>query len=171
MNTMKKGIFQCGLLVSISLAFSCSAPSKENNSVRDQTSKVENDLPDMRIRRLDQSEVDIKSLSGKVVLIFFFPECDHCQREASQISQNIAAFDNVTLYFITSDTAEKAEGFAKDYFLSGLDNVVFGNTPAESVLKNFGPIATPSMYIYSAEQKLVKAFNGEVSISEVLKYI
>ncbi len=168
---MKKEIFQCGLLVFISLAFSCSAPSKENNSVRNQTSKVENDLPDMRIRCLDQSEVDIKTLSGKVVLIFFFPECDHCQREASQISQNIAAFNNVTLYFITSDTAEKAEGFAKDYFLNGLDNVVFGNTPAESVLKNFGPIATPSMYIYSADQKLVKAFNGEVSISEVLRFI
>jgi len=168
---MKKGIFPCGLLVFISLAFGCSSSSTENNSVRDQTSKVENDLPDMRIRRLDQSEVDLKTLSGKVVLIFFFPECDHCQREASQISQHIAAFNNVTLYFITSDTAEKAEGFAKDYFLNGLDNVVFGSTSAESVLNNFGPIATPSIYIYSAEQKLVKAFNGEVSISEVLKFI
>jgi peroxiredoxin len=168
---MKKGIFPYVLFVLISLAFSCSAPPSEKNSGRDQTIKAENDLPDMRIRCLDQSDVDIKTLSGKAVLIFYFPECDHCQREASQISQNIAAFKNVTLYFITSDTAEKAEGFAKDHFLNGLDNVVFGNTSAESVLKNFGPIATPSIYIYSAEQKLVKAFNGEVLISEVLKYI
>lgn len=155
----------------ISLAFGCSAPSAEKNSSRERASKTENDLPDMRIRCLDQSDVDIKTLSGKVILIFFFPECDHCQREASQISQNIAAFKNVTLYFITSDTPEKTEDFAKGYFLTGVENVVFGNTSAESVLKNFGPIATPSMYIYSAEQKLVKAFNGEVAISEVLKYI
>jgi peroxiredoxin len=171
MNTMKKGIFPCGLLIFIYLALGCSAPSTESRSDRDQAGKVENDLPDMRIRRLDQSEIDIKKLSGKVVLIFFFPECDHCQREASQISQSIAAFNNVTLYFITSDTAEKTEGFANDYLLNDLNNVVFGNTSAESVLKNFGPIDTPSIYIYSAEQKLVKAFNGEVSISEVLKYI
>lgn len=168
---MRKGILVFGIFTVIGSVFSCSSPSTENKHGRSQSGIVENDLPDMRIRLLDQSDIYLKKLTGKVVLVFFQPECDHCQREASDISQNITAFKNVTLYFITSDSAEKIERFANEYKLHDQVNVFFGNASTESVLKNFGPIATPSIYIYSAEQRLIKAFNGEVAISEVFKYI
>ena len=125
----------------------------------------------MSIRLLDQTEVNLKNLTGKVVLIFFQPDCDHCQREALQVAQNITAFKNATLYFISSDAAEKIERFSKEYNLYGKGNIFFGNTSTESVLRNFGPIATPSIYIYSDDQRLIKAFNGEVAISEVFRYL
>lgn len=169
--TMNKDILRCVLLMFIGSAMSCNSGSTESNSESHQVGIRKNDLPDMRIRLPDQSEVDIQKLKGKVLLIFFQPECDHCQREATEIAQNITAFKNASLYFITSDTAEKIERFATEYKLYGHVNIIFGHTSTESVLRNFGPIATPSIYIYSAEQRLIKAFNGEVAISEVFKYI
>lgn len=159
------------ILVLVGSAFSCYSPSAKKKSGSDVSRIVENDLPDIRIKLLNQSEVDLKNLTGKVVLIFFQPDCDHCQREALQIGQNIAAFKNATLYFISSDVAEKIERFSTEYNLNQERNVFFGHTSTESVLKNLGPIATPSIYIYSADQRLIKAFNGEVAISEVFKYL
>ena len=66
---------------------------------------------------------------------------------------------------------EQIERFAEEYKLMGRPNVYFGWTPTESVLDNYGPISAPSLYIYSSEHTLIKAFNGEVAIATVLKYI
>lgn len=168
---MKKAFVQFNLAVVFCTVLGCTAPSAEKKDDNDAMHIVENDLPFMHIRLLDQSEIDVRLLEGKIVLIFFQPDCDHCQREAIEIERNLGAFKNASLYFITSEAKEKAIRFAHDYKLNGVNAVYFGIATTESVLKNFGPIATPSIYIYSEDRKLVKAFNGEVEISAVLKYI
>jgi len=166
---MKKRVLQFNLI--LWALFACNAPSAENKLIHEPNATVENDLPHLRIKLLDKSEIDARQLEGKVVLVFFQPDCDHCQREASEIAQNLVGFKDASLYFVSSDSPEKVANFAKDYKLNGVERVYFGIASTESVLKNFGPITTPSFYIYSAEGKLVKAFNGEVEISALLKYI
>lgn len=168
---MKKNTVRFNLWILLWVLAGCTSPPAEQKDVNDPTKVVNNELPFMHVKLLDQSEINMRQLSGKIVLIFFQPDCDHCQREASEVAKNLAAFKGASLYFITSDVAEKAARFATDYNLSGLQNVHFGLTSTESVLKNFGPIATPSIYIYSVDGKLTKAFNGEVDISVVMKYL
>lgn len=166
---MNRRIFLTVVLTCI-VVLSCDRPSSDNK-FGPYSETVQNDLPSMRVRLLDGTEKEVKQLEGKVVLIFFQPDCDHCQREASEIAQNINAFKDVRLYFITSDNAGRMEKFAQDYKLDQFTNVFFAQASTESVLKNFGPIQTPSMYIYSDEKRLVKAFNGEAPISTILKFI
>ena len=43
-------------------------------------------------------------------------------------------------------------------------------TTVDNVIKNFGGIPAPSVYIY-ADQKLVQKFNGEVTIDRILQAI
>lgn len=151
-------------------SFSCSAPAS-NNEKRQINADAVNDLPSMTITFLDGSTLNIKELEGKTILIFFQPDCDHCQREARDIQQNLAAFRNNTLYFITASSLPAIEKFALDYKLFGHPNVFFAFTSAENILNSIGPVSAPSLYIYSTEHKLIKAFNGEVEIEKVLKYI
>ena len=132
---------------------------------------VQNDLPDMSITLLDGTLLKTKGLPGKTVLVLFQTDCDHCQREATDIERNILGFSTSTLYFITSSSIAEIEKFARDYKLNEHKNVHFASTSTENILNSFGPIETPSIYIYSNEHRLVKSFNGEVSIAEVLKYI
>ena len=132
---------------------------------------AENDLPDMSITLLDGTLLKTKGLPGKTVLVLFQTDCDHCQREATDIERNILGFSTSTLYFITSSSITEIEKFARDYKLNEHKNVHFASTSTENILNNFGPIETPSIYVYSKEHRLVKSFNGEVSIAEVLKYI
>ncbi len=166
---MNRGIFKVVFGVLLGIFVQCSTPRSEKEP--EQIQALVNDLPQMTIVSLEGSEINVKELEGKKVLIFFQPDCDHCQREAVEIQENLEAFKNTNLYFITSQTLEEAKNFANTYGLSDQPNITFARTSTESVLKNYGPIATPSIYIYTENNVLIKAFNGEVKIETVLKYI
>jgi peroxiredoxin len=124
----------------------------------------------MSIKTLNGSSLDTKTLDGKVILILFQPDCDHCQREAKEIKDNMEAFKEYSIYFITADQLPAIEKFAKDHDLLNRSNVSFGMTTVENVLNNFGPIPAPSVYIYGAQQ-LKHKFNGETSIEKILKVL
>jgi len=168
---MNKKIVVVSMLIAAWVCTSCSGPTSQNKIAPEDRAPIANDLPNMALTLLDGSKVSTRELTGEIVLIIFRPECDHCQREAKEIEENLVSFGKSRLYFISSEPTQEIEKFARDYGLMGLPNVFFGWTPVEHVLNSFGPIATPSMYIYSSERKLVKVFNGEVEIGMVLKYI
>jgi peroxiredoxin len=130
-----------------------------------------NDLPALDLQMRDGSKISAKNLPGKVALILFFPDCDHCQREAAQIQKNIAGFKDYTLYFISSAPFEEINHFATTYQLHNYKNVVFARTEAQNVINAFGPIETPTIYLYDKSGKLIETFSGEVAIEVVLKYI
>ena len=161
-----------GMITVLALA-SCSTKAKEE-IVRAETTQpapIVSDLPAMEVRLLDGKIIDLKSIVGKTVLILFQPDCDHCQQEAEEIKQNLNDFKRHKLYFISSSPAEQIEKFSKDYKLEGNESVMFGWTTTENILNNFGPIAAPSIYIYSEKGKLVQKFNGQTPVEEIKKYL
>lgn len=145
----------------------CTSSSDKGSS----SMAVQNDLPQMVVTKPDGSQLNMKELSGKTVLILFLTDCDHCQREATAIQENISAFKPYSVYFITTSSQQQIETFAKEYRLSDYPNVHFCQTTSQSILDNFGPIDSPSLYIFSSDRKLIKSFNGETHINEILKYI
>jgi len=127
-----------------------------------------NDLPTMVLKELDGSSIFTKELSpDRIILILFQPDCDHCQREARQIKENIGAFADYSLYFISADSLNEINNFSITYALNDISTIHFAQADVQSILDNFGPIPAPSLYIYSAG-KLIAKFNGETKIDEIL---
>lgn len=141
---------------------------KEKESSK--TVNAVNDLPTMQITMLDDSQVSIHTLTGKIILILFQSDCDHCQREAREIRENLDAFNGYSIYFLSADEASAVHKFANDYNLLGQKNIYFARTTVDDVIKNFGSIPAPSVYVY-ANQRLVQKFNGEVAIEKILNVI
>ncbi|MFZ6011031.1 MAG: peroxiredoxin family protein, partial [Bacteroidota bacterium] len=129
------------------------------------------DRPNFEIRTLKGDRIQVKSLSENMMLIFFQPDCDHCHNEAKQIKDRLALFKDYKLYFISSQSAPEITKFAEQYQLLGNGNVEFATATVQDVLDHYGPIETPSIYVYSKKGKLIQSFNGEVEIDVVLKYI
>jgi len=125
----------------------------------------------MTLNMIDGSQVQAKALTGSTIIILFQPDCDHCQREAQAIKENVKSFQNYTLYFVSAATVPELEAFARQYELRDLTNVHFGNTDAQNIYDNFGSIPAPSLYVYNNLGKLVTKFNGETDIAEILKSI
>lgn len=160
--------FPVSLLFAI-IFLSCSSPSAKT-PVESPPVSPRNDLPNMVITSLDESKVDVHLLKENTILILFQPNCDHCQREAREIRENLNAFKKYSLYFISADQRDAVEKFGKDYDLMGHTNVHFALTTVDNVLKYFGAVPAPSVYIY-ADQKLVQKFIGEVRIDRILQSI
>jgi peroxiredoxin len=126
------------------------------------------DLPDLTITKLDNSQLRVKELKGKNVLILFQPDCDHCQRETQEIKAHLPAFKDYTLYFVSNYPAELLRKFSQDYGLAFEPNVVFATTTIEAILNTLGPQPSPSVYIYNEQGQLVQKFLGETKVEHIL---
>ena len=128
-------------------------------------------LPNMPLTTTEGTQVNVQTLDGKVVLVLFQPDCDHCQREAEAIREHLNAFADYKIYFITYAPMEDIRQFARDYQLEKRDNIVFALSEVQPILDNFGSIPTPSLYIYSGQKQLVEAFEGETPIKDILEHL
>jgi thiol-disulfide isomerase/thioredoxin len=154
-----------------SLLTGCGAEKSQTDSVAQVVNVQQNDLPAIRLIFPDGRKINGQDLGGKSVLVLFQPDCDHCQREAEQIAAFSKSFEGYHVYFISSAPVSEIVTFAEKYHLRDKPNFFFAETPFDDVVKSFGPIETPSLYIYSTEKKLVQSFNGEVAIEVVVKYL
>lgn len=126
-----------------------------------------NDLPQLPLTRLDGSRVVAKDLKGKTVLVLFQPDCDHCQREAIQIRENLEAFDGYELYFVSDAALPQLSKFAEEYELAGKSNIYFAQTTVNDIIQTLGPVEAPSVFVYSEEGRLVNSFIGETPIEQI----
>lgn len=161
-NIMKK--FLLATMVVLSL-FAC-----KKNSEQPVTVKKVNDLPLMPLTIKGQPQKSAKELTGNTILIFYQPDCDHCQREAKEISDRVDQFKGYNIYFTTTENFEAINRFATDYNLADKPNVFFAQTSLDAILGTVGSISAPSLFIYQ-DQKLVKHLDGETPVDEILKYL
>ncbi len=154
------------LLVGL-LVTTCSSSKKE--SVTELP--VANELPALQLTLLNGEKLLVDSLPGSTVLFFFSPDCDHCQREAEDIREHLKAFNDYNIYFIAAHDSGQIEAFSKKYRLSGIPNIVFAHAEVPDVVKVMGSIGTPTLYIYSERKQLVKKFENETDVEEIIKFL
>jgi len=129
-----------------------------------------NEYPSMQVSLMDGKQIPIRSLTGNNILIFFQTDCDHCQREAEEISENLELFSAYELYFITVGNPADINKFAEDYGLQSNPKIKFVQTTVDQILNGVGPISTPSVYIFKGG-KLVKELHGETPVAEMRPWL
>lgn len=103
------------------------------------------------------------------VIIYFNPECEHCQYEASEIGKQAEQFAKANMILITpDDSVKRVEAFAAKYHLWEVDNLVVLFDRNHQFLKSFGTAVFPSIFIYGTDKKLVKTYKGEVKIEAII---
>lgn len=130
---------------------------------------IENDLPEMSVKMIDGSTQQMNEAEGKTILVLFQPDCDHCQREATAIQDNLERFNEYEVYFISSASLNDLHQFSVTYKLDDPPNVHFGTTDVVNIVEKFGSIPTPSLYVYSEDGDLTSKFEGETSIEQILQ--
>jgi peroxiredoxin len=130
-----------------------------------------NELPELTVNLLNGTPVNLRTLKGKVILILYQPDCDHCQRESTALREHIEALQPYEVYFISASTAQESEAFAATYKFKDQINIHFALTPVEKIISTFGSISAPSLYVYSEDHALVKHFDGETPVEDILKVL
>jgi hypothetical protein len=164
-------VIKSGIILFAFIAFASCGQKDKEVSTPQTVAPAHNELPPIRLMTSNGQTITGKGLPGQSILIFFQPDCDHCQREAQAIANHLTAFDGYAIYFITPAAFDEIQRFAIEYGLDEKENVHFTRATTEDILGSVGAISAPSMFIYSAEKKLVKHLDGETTIDEILGYL
>jgi peroxiredoxin len=125
-------------------------------------------LPDFKFFRLDKSSFTNKDLLyGKMLFILFFDsDCEHCQHAVKSIGQYYHSFKKTTVCLISTDDRDKIDRFMNTcgQKLKGQKNVVLLQDNLNQFIAKFKPQKYPSMFLYSADKKLIDYEDNEETL-------
>lgn len=103
------------------------------------------------------------SYDETVLLVYFNSECEYCQWEVREISENLERFENITLAFVSHEPEEQARAFLAKHNLEQS----YLKVSADRVISSFDG-GVPQIFIFKMGL-LEKHFRGEVKIEGILK--
>jgi peroxiredoxin len=143
-----------------------------DSSVQKAAEKVPADgLPPITLIEENGGQFSATTLPGNSILIFFSSDCDHCQREATEIEKNLAGFKNYHLFFISMNPFPAMKKFAETYKINNHHNIKFFRADGKTVFDALGSIQTPTICVYNSDKKLVKKFDGETKVDDILNVL
>jgi len=94
------------------------------------------------------------------MIIYFAPDCSHCQRLMYELKPEMKAFKNVQVIMITFVQQLKAiQVFYRDFDLKKYPNFIVGTEyPTYKVQQYYQVRTTPYIALYDKDGKLVKSY-------------
>lgn len=123
-----------------------------------------------------------EDLQGKIVkssdikydkyltVVYFDPDCEHCNKVTEGIVKNIDKFKNTKMVFISFGDKTQMATFQKKYF-AGNKNVQFLHDKNMKIFDAFpDAIDTPTLYIYNKNKAFVAKIEHEPLAKDIYKY-
>ncbi|MDQ2752761.1 MAG: redoxin domain-containing protein [Bacteroidota bacterium] len=130
-------------------------------------------VPSFHFIKLDQSPFTNENLAQKQMLFFFFfdPDCDHCQRAATNINQQWKEYKNTAVYLISVADKAKINAFINQYLpaFSTKQNATVLQDSNNEFIPKFQPIRYPGMFLYNQNKKLIDYEDNAESVFRFLK--
>lgn len=128
-------------------------------------------VPAFSIQRADSSFFTNKDLPKRipVVIVYFNPECGHCQAEAEELSKHMEQFKKVFFVMAAYNDMKLISEFAAKYGLDQYKNVVFGRDNKYFLPVFYHVETTPFSALYDKKGKLVTAFEHGMTSDDLSK--
>jgi thioredoxin-related protein len=108
--------------------------------------------------------------AGPVVLIYFSPDCDHCQDFTKDLLKNYNVVANKQVIMVTFQSMEMLKPFVSQYSLSTYPNFKVGTEGTSYLVQRYYQIRSfPYIAIYDKKGNLVRTFEGEQPHAEIFK--
>ncbi len=129
-------------------------------------------LPPFAFELPDGSTLTPSVLKEQPVIVFYFdPDCDHCNKQAKMISENADLFKGITMVWVSwAMTIEDNVNFYKKYFMNMSNKVYIARDTKFSFDTLFGYSEVPSIYIYNRERKRSASFEAETDPELLVKF-
>ncbi|OOQ57902.1 hypothetical protein BC343_12675 [Mucilaginibacter pedocola] len=103
------------------------------------------------------------------MLIYFAPDCNHCQKLIYDMKPVMNAFKNMQVIMITFTDIKMVKNFSDDYGLGAYKNFTLGTEGyTYAVQKYYQLRSTPYIAIYGKDGHLVQAFEKVPKIPELV---
>ncbi|GAB2699531.1 hypothetical protein GCM10027037_25150 [Mucilaginibacter koreensis] len=104
-----------------------------------------------------------------VMLVYFSPDCGHCQRLMYEMKPKMKQFGNTQIVLITFTQYRSIKDFYKAYGLSAFPNITVGTEGYTYNVQRYYEIkTTPFVAIYDRNGKLVKIFDKQPNVDDLI---
>lgn len=132
-------------------------------------------IPEFTFYKLDKTPFTNKNVtSGKQVLFIFFDvTCDHCQHTISTLNKRISECSKISIYLISLEDKTAITNFFKQYGknLPAQKNVTILQDSKNQFITQFSPRKYPSVFLYSAQKKLLLYDDEDQYLEKFFKLI
>jgi thioredoxin-related protein len=102
------------------------------------------------------------------LLIYFSPDCEHCQAQTESLLANIRALKDIQIYFLTAASISELKAFSQTYHLDHYSNITTANDYQYAFFRIFKVTGFPYVVIYDNNRQLVKLYKGETDIHRIV---
>lgn len=131
-------------------------------------------MPDLKLMLMDSTTIlntrDIPT--GKPsLLIFFSPDCEHCQSETRDLLKKMDSLKKVNLYFITIDSLQRMKVFNGYFGLHKYPNVIVARDYTYSFASHFPKVVPPYTVLYDKYKRARVVMSGEAEASKIISLV
>jgi thioredoxin-related protein len=104
-----------------------------------------------------------------VVLIYFDPDCDHCQKLMKELFQKIDAFKKAEIIMVTFKSVEEVAAFEKQHNTQKYPNIIAGTEGIGFYLRNYyGLMTIPFTALYDKKGNLNYSYRKETFVDDLI---
>lgn len=109
--------------------------------------------------------------SKSLVIMFFSPDCEHCQKETKELMAYKNELKNIQILMVSPSSYPAIKQFYEDYGMAAMPNIKLGQDVNYTLGSIYQIRTFPSMYVYDHNGKLVKAFVGNVDAPAIINAV
>lgn len=144
------------LLIAVKINFACSQdfdtiPPYQKDSLH---------IPAFTVLKTDSSFTSEKIIpqDKPVVIIYFSPECGHCQITADEFSKKMKDMRDIYFVWVSYHPLPEVKEFAKKFNLQQFTNITIGRDPNYTIPSYFRVKYTPYMAVYNKDHHLIQTY-------------
>lgn len=104
-----------------------------------------------------------------MVLIFFNPDCEHCQKETKELLAYKEELKNIPIVMVSALSYRLVKEFYTEYNLASMPNVKMGQDINYVLGTKYHPTRYPAIFVYDAKGKLSKVFAGGGEVPAIIE--
>jgi thiol-disulfide isomerase/thioredoxin len=127
-------------------------------------------VPSYKLLLMDSSTYTYKYQLKKdqpVIVIYFSPDCEHCQTGTKHITDSMKLFKKVQFVFASYAKFLELKKFHEDYGLATFKNIIYGRDEQFFFPRFYNVRYTPFIAVYDKEGKLVRVFEGGTTVAKL----
>jgi thiol-disulfide isomerase/thioredoxin len=127
-------------------------------------------IPSFSILKTDSSWFSSTELprDKPVIIIYFSPECSHCQAKAKFVAERMDSLKNTFLLWASYFSLDKIKDFSEKFGLSKFNNVVFGRDTHYFLPTYFKTTTLPYIAIYNSKGLFSKEFRNGTTVHDII---
>ena len=107
-----------------------------------------------------------------VIVIYFDPDCDHCQKLMNKLFRKINSFRKTEIVMITFKPLSETAAFEKKYATHNYPNIIVGTEGNYFYLRNYYKLVKmPFTALYDRSQNLIFSYREQTSVDDLIKRV